>query len=815
MKKKYTWLFALIISVTTYINKSYSQAKVPTFNISGQLTSAENAPVKEVVIQLLHAGDKKLVKIEYADSLGKFNFEHIPAGNYLLLTQSMYFTPYQSAPFLHDKNTLLGTITLQAGSTRLKEATIVANKPFVQQQYDKTILNVSGSISSAGSTALEVLEKAPGITIDQNDNIAMRGRQGVLVMIDGKQVPMSGQDLANMLRNMSANQIETIDLITNPSAKYDAAGNAGIIDIRLKKGKKAGTNGNVSLSYGQGMYPKLNPSFNFNSKHKNLNVFGSYNYSWRQDLNDLTIYRQFYDNKEVYTGGINYNNFFKYQSNVHNARLGADYNIGKNIIVGVAANGIFVANKIGTNSVAHTIDAQQQPTGSFTTLGNNLPNRNNGSINLNYKQTLDTSGREITADLDYARFSSDETQRYNTHYFDVNNIENRSVYALFGDLNGNLSIRSFKVDYTQPLKNTGVKLDAGIKSSWVESDNDVKFFDRSNGGNKLDTGKSNQFIYKENINAAYVNASKKWKHLSLQLGLRMENTNANGKQVINSETFNRNYTQLFPSGYVGYEFNEKHDLGLSMSRRIERPSYRQLNPFRVFLDPLTSATGNPFLLPEITNSFELTHTFKEQYITKIGYSRTKDNMLTILAPDVQPGTVLQTDKNLAKYDYYNFSFGFPVTIGKWFSSTNTALVYYGRYSGNLANTNLDVSRVAFNFNSVNTITVNSVTTLEITGNYESRTYYGFLDVGSFWFINAGAQRQLWNRKASLKINVNDIFFTNQTNAVTRLTGYGETFKQKRDTRVATITFNYKFGGTTSGNARRKTGGADEEKRRAG
>lgn len=814
MKKKYTWLFAFIISVTTYINKSYSQAKVPVFNISGLLASAENAPVKDVVIQLLHAGDRKLVKIEYADSLGKFNFEQIPGGRYLLLTQSMYFSQYESAPFLHDKNTQLGTITLQAGSTRLKEATVTATKPFVQQQYDKTILNVSGSISAAGSTALEVLEKAPGITIDQNDNIAMRGRQGVLVMIDGKQVPMSGQDLANMLRNMSANQIETIDLITNPSAKYDAAGNAGIIDIRLKKGKKSGTNGNVSLSYGQGMYPKLSPSFNFNSKHKNLNVFGSYNYTFRQDLNDLTIYRQFY-NKDEFTGGNNYNNFFKYRNNSHNARIGADYNIGKNIIAGFSANGIFSANEVSTNSVAHTINGQQQNTGSFITEGNNRPNRNNGSINFNYKQTLDTSGREITADIDYAKFSSDETQLYNTHYFDVNEIENKTPYTLFGDLNGNLSIRSFKIDYTQPLKSIGAKLDAGIKSSWVQSDNDVKFFDRSNGGNQLDTGKSNRFIYKENINAAYVNAAKKWTHVSLQLGLRMENTIAKGEQVTKAEKFNRNYTQFFPSGYVGYEFNAQHDLGLSMSRRIDRPSYRQLNPFRVFLDPLTSAAGNPFLLPEITNSFELTYTFKEQYITKIGYSRTKDNILTILAPDVQPNTVLQTDKNLAKYDYYNVSFGFPVTIGKWFSSTNTALLYYGRYIGNLANTNLDVSRVAFNFNSVNTITVNALTTLEITGNYESRSYYGFLDVGSLWFINAGAQRQLWNRKASLKININDIFFTNQTNAVTRLTGYGETFKQKRDTRVATITFSYKFGGNTSGNARRKTGGAEEEKRRAG
>lgn len=815
MKK--IWIYSLVslIYVTTYVNKSFSQEKMTYFNIKGKLSSEQNKSMDEVLIQLVNATDKKLVKMEYANQQGNFLFEKIPPGTYILVTQSMSFTRYQSPPIVHDKNTDAGTILLSPASTTLKEASVVATKPFIQQQYDKTVVNVAASISAVGSTALEVLEKAPGITIDQNDNIAMRGRQGVLVMIDGKLVPMSGQDLANMLRNMSANQIEKIELITNPSAKYDAAGNSGIIDIRLKKGKTAGTNGNISMSYGQGVYAKLNPSLNFNSKHKKLNVFGSYNYAYREDMNDLLIFRNFYDNNNEVTGGINYDNFFRYHFNSHNARIGADYNLSSNIVVGFAANGIFSDGSISSNSVAQSFDVQQHKTGAFTTIGDNHPIRNNGSINLNYKHTLDTTGKELTADLDYARFTSDETQNYHTAYFDNDQNPSKAPYLLFGDLNGNLSIKSFKMDYTQPLKSIGAKLDAGIKSSWVKSDNDVKFFDRSNGGNVLDEGKSNRFIYEENINAAYLNASGKWKKLSIQLGLRLENTKVNGVQVINKDNFDRNYTQFFPSGYAGYAFNEKHDLGLSMSRSINRPSYRQLNPFKVFLDPLTSSAGNPFLNPEITNSFELTHTFKQQYTTKIGYSRTTDNILIVLSPDTDPNSVLQTGRNLAKFDYYNLSFGFPVTIGKWLNSTNNALLYYGKYKGDLVNTHLDVSRVSFSFNSSNSININPNTSLEVVGNYESRSYYGFLDVGSYWSVNIGAQRQLWDKKASVKLNVSDVFFTNQTNAVTRLTGYGETFIQKRDTRVITLSFNYKFGGSLSNGAKRKTGGAEEEKRRAG
>ena len=436
-------------------------------------------------------------------------------------------------------------------------------------------------------------------------------------------------------------------------------------------------------------------------------------------------------------------------------------------------------------------------------------------MNVNYRQVLDTAGQELTADFDYARYGSGEIQNYTTHYFDNSLNESRPAYSLFGDLNGDLDIRSFKIDYVRPLGKTGVKLEAGLKSSWVETDNDVQFYDRSNGGNVLDEGKSNRFIYDENINAGYLNGSKSWKKLSLQIGLRLENTIANGRQVTNNDDFKRDYTQFFPSGYVGYKFSDNNDLGVSLSRRINRPSYRQLNPFKVFLDPLTYSAGNPYLNPEITNSFELTHTFKQKYMTKIGYSRTTDNIISVLSPDETPNSVIQTGRNLARYDYYNLSFGFPLKIGKWLNSTNNALLYYGEYTGNLVNTELNAGRVAFNFNTNNSILVNPNTSLELNGNYQSRAYYGFLDMKAIWSLNFGIQRQIWEKRASVKLNVSDVFFSNQANAFTQLTGYREKFVQNRDSRVATFSFSYKFGNGQANSPRRKTGGAEEEKQRAG
>ncbi|RYG05557.1 MAG: TonB-dependent receptor, partial [Chitinophagaceae bacterium] len=304
-KKTLFYSFVLFIYVSTYVNLVKAQEK-QVFSLKGKITSEQNTKLDGIAIHLLNASNKALVKLESPSADGSFLFEKIKEGSYLLVTQSMNFAKYESTLIELNSHRDLGNIRLQPLSKNLKEVTVTAAKPFVQQQFDKTVLNVSSSITAVGSTALEVLAKAPGVTLDQNDNIAMRGKQGVLLMIDGKQVPMSGQDLANMLKSMQATQIEKIDLITNPSAKYDAAGNAGIIDIRLKKGSNVGTNANATLSFGQGKYAKINPSLNFNHRTKVVNVFGSYSYGFNQNFNKLDILRDFYSPTNQLTGTNNY-----------------------------------------------------------------------------------------------------------------------------------------------------------------------------------------------------------------------------------------------------------------------------------------------------------------------------------------------------------------------------------------------------------------------------------------------------------------------------------------------------------------------------
>lgn len=802
-----------MLVATSFTRVAIAQ-KSNSYFISGKFSNSKNQKFEDLLVHLLNSQGKKLIKTEVVEEGGTFRFVNIPSGNYYIITQSQTFSKYESDSIKINKDTDLGKIDLAIKSVDLKEVTVKAEKAFIEQKFDKTVINVSSSVIAEGNTALEVLEKAPGVSLDQNNNISMRGKQGVQIRIDGKIVPVQAADLATMLKSMSASQIEKINLITNPSAKYEASGSAGIIDIILKKGKNNGTNLNLSMRYGQGVYGKLNPSVNFNSKSKNINFFGAYGFNGRKDYGKLDIERLFYSGSNDLTGGIDYDNLFTSKMRMHGLRLGADFDLSKQITIGFLTNGSFNNTSEVNSSKAKSANPLGLNTGRFITNGDNEVIRNNGSVNLNYKHKIDTLGQELTADFDYAKFNSSDLQNYNTEYFNPDNSVAKIPYVLFGDLDGLLSIRSARLDYVLPLKSLGLNIEAGAKTSLVKSDNDVSYYDRSNGNSIFDSGKSNHFLYSENINALYLNGTKNWKKLSLQVGLRWEATDSKGQQVFNNEQLDREYSQLFPSGYIGYTINDSHQTSISASRRINRPSYRQLNPFKEFLDPLTYGVGNPNLNPEIESVFELTHTFKQKYIAKLGFSRKKDNILMTLSPDVEPNSVIQTTRNLGRFDYYNLSLSAPLKVGKWLNSAVNFLTYYSKYSGFIVNTVVNESKVTYNLNVSNSITLGPNTVAELSGNYQSKLIQGLLVQDPVWFVNMGIQQQLWNKKASLRLNVTDVFFTNMAHVNTRLTGYGEVFNQSRDSRVSTLSFSYSIG-VKSAPARRRSEGADEEKRRAG
>ncbi|WP_242928852.1 outer membrane beta-barrel family protein [Pontibacter vulgaris] len=808
----------LPILLLVFTNLSAQQA-----SIKGSVIDGNNKAVAYANVLLLKSADSSLVKGMLSEESGAYFFEGLTAGKYKVVATMVGYTKARSSEVILQAGTEsinLAPLRLSQSSTNLKEVVIEGQKPLIEQQLDKTVMNVGNSLVAAGNTALEVLEKAPGVIVDQNDNISMRGRAGVIVMIDGKQVPMTGAELANVLRGMSANSVDKIELITNPSSKYDAAGNAGIIDIKLKRDKSLGTNGTLTSSFGHGRYAKSNQSIQLNHRAKKLNVFGNYNYVYRHEYTKLDIYRKFIEGNSI-TGIYDQKNRFDFRINTHSARLGADYYLSPKTVIGVVTNG-FISDFNRTNSNrSDGLNNQGQIDSTFITDAIAGHNRGNQAINFNFKHTIDSTGREITADLDYIAYQNADKQDFTTNFYTPGGELMRTPYLLYGTLDGNLSIKSAKADYTQPWKAINGKLEAGLKSSLVSADNDLQFYDRSNGGNVFDTGKSNHFLYDENINAAYLNASKKWEKASLQLGLRLENTRAKGEQLASlvdeeERKFDRNYTQLFPSAFMGYTLSKMHDLGLSLSRRINRPSYNQLNPFKNFLDPSTYSAGNPFLKPELSYAFEFTHTYNQRFVTKFSYSHTTDVMVQVLSPDVtQDKLVAQTFQNLAKYDYYGMSLSVPFSVGNWFNSINNGTLYYGLYRGNLANTNLRNGMPTFNINTNNTFTLTNGWSAELNGVYRHRDVYAFMNINPLWFASVGVQKQFWDKKGSLKLNLTDAFYTNKTRATTAVNSYTENFYQRRDSQVATLTFNYRFGQSQVAPSRRRNSGAEEEKSRAG
>lgn len=759
--------------------------------------------------KVLLSQQAKPIRSLLTDTTGKFLFKDLPNGNYLLSIQSLGFEIYQSQV---SSPAILADITLKPAVNKLKEVSLTYKQPPVEFQAGKTILHVDGTISAAGASAFEILQRSPGVNVDDNGALRMSGKAGAMVMIDGKLQSVSGEDLASLLKSIPANLIDKIELNTNPSAKYDAAGNAGIIDIRTKREKREGFNGSLTASAIQARYQKATTGMNISLRNSKWSVTSNYNYSNRKDYNNLAMDRQFL-NEGVLKGKGNQTNFFQVPVQIHNAQLGVDYNLSKNTTLGLSGSFYSNDNVRLLDNKTTNYNANDALTGYTLTQASSNYHRKNPAASFSLKQKMKNEGA-LSFDLDYATFSTANSQNNYTTYFKADQTAAKDPFSLYGDLSGRLSIRAFRADYQQPLTSWFNRLEAGLKSSWVTSDNDVAFFDRSQNGNIPLNSISNHFTYKENINAGYISLNKITEKFTANVGLRLEHTETQGRQYVNNVNTERSYLQLFPNLSMTYKVNKINTIGLSLSRRIDRPNYRQLNPFRYYINENTYTEGNTNLRPQLTHAIELSHTIAAKYNIKYTYSRTTDNMLQILSPDPNlPNVVQQTDRNLAVLNFYSLNLSAPLQINKWLKNYSNVLLSYGQFKGNLANTALDAGLVSLQITSTGTFTLSSTFSAELNANYLSRQRSGFLTSRANGTIGAGLQKQLLNKMASLKFNVSDIFLTGIVRATTSTNGYLEHYVQNYDSRQATLSFSYRFGQAPS--TKKKITGAEEERRRAG
>jgi hypothetical protein len=808
-------IFTLSLLIT-FNTLAFGQTKPPKAGVSISVFSEKNEPLEGANVFLLK-NDTAVVRTGATDKAGAFIFENVPGGQYTLKITYTGYEPKSlkvGQPADAAGVTDAGSIRLKPSGKELKEVTVISARPYIERRLDKTVLNVSSSIVNTGSTALEILQKAPGVTLDPNDVLSLKGKQGVIVMMDGKPSPLSADALANLLRSLPSSAIDKIELITNPSAKYDAAGNAGIINIILKKDLRQGMNGTLTGTFGRGNFSRLAGGVNWNYRNKGVNLFGSYNHAERkQDFGFFS--RRYFYRADTLTGSYDVRNMREFTVKTNLAKLGADLFLSKKTTLGLAGNVFGADNSSDAQNNSLVLDPADRQTSSFLTRNISRFHTPNFSLNANIKTALDSAGGEFTADADYARYISNSAQHFVTNYYNPTGSSIHPPYILSGRQESATSIRALKADFVRPYK-SGYKLETGLKASYVTADNDLNFFDESSGTAIFDTTKSNHFIYNENINAAYINVSREFKRFNMQLGLRGEHTRSSGNQLAGNRQFTNSYFQLFPSFFFNYNEDKNNTSGLSLSRRIDRPTYADLNPFKIFLDPSTYVEGNPFLKPELTYAVEFSHTLHQKYSATFSYSVTTQKIVTVLFPqDIVNKVVRQTTVNLAAFKYYGLLLTLPFRPLSWWNSTNNISGYYSSYTGDLANTSLHNSLPTFNINSSNDLKISNVFSGEVNFFYQAREAYGFMTVSPKWQLSAGIQKQLFKNQATLKLNVQDIFNSANDRATSVYSNYTETFRVKRDSRAAVLSLTYRFGKKSVPPSRRRAMGADEEKKRAG
>jgi hypothetical protein len=776
--------------------------------LSGKVTNGQNKPVEYATVMLLNASDSSLVKGAISDTAGVYTLPQIKEGSYLLSASMMGYEKAWAGPLAvkASGSQSLPRLELQEAIEQLKAVTVVGQRPMVVQEADRMILNVEGSILATGGTALEVLEKAPGVTVDQDGNISLNGKQGIIVMIDGKRTYLSNADIANMLRNMPSDALEQVELITNPSAKYDAAGNSGIINIKTKKGKNDGTNGSLSLGAGYGRFEKARGGLTLNHRQGITNFFGSYNYSRGRSFQELRL------DRSVLVDGdptrYQQSSYMPTNSQNHTIKAGVDLFLNKKNTLGVMVNS---SNSLWGSTINN--DALLSIGGVADTdiimRGNMEEKYSNTTANLNYQRTFDQAGKELSVDVDYTRYRGDQDNLFNNRFSYYHGQED-SLFMLRNIAPSNIDIWVAKIDYSLPLGKS--KLDLGAKSSFVVSDNLAKIEKRENEESWVIWDElTNDFLYTENINAAFANWSGSLGKFKLMAGLRAEHTWYEGESVKNDSTAKNQYVSLFPSMFVQRPLSEKHTMGFSYSRRVDRPSYQDLNPFFYLLDVNTYAKGNPLLQPQFTHQVQLNHTFNQAIVTSFTYSVTDGPMTEIL--DNDGITAFQTRANLGTLTNWNVNVAVPVPVTKWWTMQNNLSVYQNKFTGTFNEQLLDRKQLTANVYMMNSFKLPYNFSAELSGWYRSPQVWGIINMQSMYALNAGVQYRFWDSNASLKLSANDILRTQVFKASSNFNGLALDINNRWESRRLNLAFSYRFGNNDVKPANRKRGASSDEQGR--
>ena len=764
-------------------------------------------PVSGATVRQLSNG--KVVNSMVAGEDGRVVFASVNKGMYRFLVSSTGFQPKTT-----DEYRLPGpggdTVRLLLLNHSLQEMTVTAHMPPVERKRDRTVVNVEASVTNTGSTLLEVLERSPGVIVDRNGGVSLNGKQGVLVMIDDKPTYLSGEDLNNLLSSMNASQVARIELIPNPTARYDAAGSGGVINIKTKKSSSDGLNGSFTTSYGQGVYPKNNNSLVLNYRKGPLNIFFNYSFSVTKYLTDLFAYRRYYDDNRSVVAILQQPAYFTGTVDNNTVKTGVEYSLSSGTTIGLALTGVKIHRSGNNTAHADWLQADGKMDSSILTKSRPVNFFRNGAINLNARQRL-SENADLSADLDYLHYPIERKQD-----FDNQLLAPMGYHEVFrSNIPTTIHILSGKLDATVRVS-PDVTLQTGLKSSSNHTDNAAVYENLENQQWVKDDTRSNHFVYQENIEAAYGSIEGKYHRLSYQAGSRYEYTSYKAHQLGNSlqkdSSVSRNYGSLFPSGYLSYKLDSLNGLTLTIARRIDRPPFQSLNPFLYIINKYTYETGNPYLLPQFSWNFELVHQYGNLLTTGISYSRTSNYFSQIFLSDTSKTILYYTQGNVGRVYNLGLSASLSLSPLQWWSVELTAVCNHKQLKGFNGN-NYTSSINQLNVNVNNQLDFGKGYTGELSGFYTTRSRE---DIQELLYpagqVSAGMSKTVLKKKGTLKLSYRDIFYTGAMEGLTSFPDATEYFKLKRDSRVVALAFTYRFGRSYKVN--RHTDGASEEKERA-
>ncbi len=780
-----------------------------TFNIKGLAKSENNEAVPFATIAVFKVKDSTLVKADVADANGGFKISNIPIGQFYISVNSVGFQKFNSNIFeIVDKDKDLPPSVLKVETRELQEVVVRSQKPMVEVLADKTVFNVQSSLSATGTTGFELLRKAPGIIIDNNENLILEGKTGVLIYIDGKPSVLTGQDLTNFLKTLQASDIEAIEIITQPSSRYDAAGTAGIINLKLKKDKRFGTNGTVALGAAYGIYGKLNSSISLNNRNKKTNLFATYSNRLGNTRSFMDFYRQqngvIYDLKTVTVTDATSNN----------VKTGLDVFINNKSTFGIILNGNF-NDGISTNNSRTPITRMSENAPNQVLVAQSISEYDNKNIYLNTNYRFaDTLGHVLNMDADYGIYDSKRLNDQPNTYF--NGTETVKLFERIYQMNTpiNISVLTFKTDYEQNFLKG--KLGVGFKLSHVKTDNTFDFFDFFNGEKRQNQDRSNQFVYSENINAGYINYNRAWKKLNFQGGLRVEHTISDGElksiQPNKDNRVKRNYVNFFPSGGFTYTANSNNSWGLTYSRRIERPNYKSLNPFEFKTDELSYSKGNAFLKPQYTDNVKLSHTYKYTLSTSISYSYIQDFFAQI-TDTIEDTRNFLMEQNIANQRVINIGVSYPFQVAKWWD----VFVSVNAYRSSFEATNekyVPITRTTASFYGQNTFTLPKQWKMEVSGWFSTPSVWGGTYLcKSLGSLDIAFQKKILREKVSARLAFSDVFFTSYWRGDTQFGDLKIRGKGGWESRQVRLNFSYNFGNNQVKSARNRNTGLEDEKGR--